>query len=161
VDTRVSRPEEGLPALNRRGAGKSMNRSNVASTAVKVFKLLEPFASDDRHRIVKAAMTLVGEPLRSDEGDDESSTGGDRQGEAKRAGGRVDAKTFFDQKEPSTKIEELAVAARFRELNDRAVTSHDREDLKKVIEGARRNFDAKELQARSEQCQGSGPVQQG
>jgi hypothetical protein len=50
------------------------------------------------------------------------------------------AQTYFDQKNPQSKIEELAVAARYRELKE-GVETHEKEDLKRVITSARRNFD--------------------
>jgi hypothetical protein len=56
-------------------------------------------------------------------------------------GGAGTAKQFFPSKQPQTKIEELAVAARFRELHHDAQV-HEKRDFQAVFKTARRNFDS-------------------
>ena len=52
------------------------------------------------------------------------------------------AKAYFDEKAPKSKIEELAVAARYREQHAKA-DANSKNEIGTVIRDARRNFDAR------------------
>lgn len=72
-----------------------------------------------------------------------------------RAGGRQTVQSYFAAKNPRTKGEELAAAARYRELNEGAESS-TRADLERVIKNARRNFDAGNFRRDLENARTSG-----
>lgn len=109
-----------------------MAKKDISSITTRVYGLLKPLESEDRQRVVAAALTLLGERARQETSDDRTSeeTG--------------TAQAYFKSKQPQTKIEELAVAARFRELQqdqqDQQV--HKKSDLQAVFKAARRNFDS-------------------
>lgn len=114
-----------------------MAKNKVLDATTGIVAILEPLESDDRARAIQAALTVLGggEPSQFRSGGGGSGTDGG-------GGGSVgDAKAYFDQKEPRTKGEELATAARFREQHADAEASTQGE-LKEVIKAARRNFDA-------------------
>jgi hypothetical protein len=111
-----------------------MTKDNIATVTLNLFNILEPLSPEDRKKVIGAVMTLFGEQAPADvsegsNGDDDSS-GDDTK----------DAMSFFNEKKPKTKGENLAVAARYRE---RTMNKHEhtKEDFKKVIKSARRNFD--------------------
>lgn len=116
------------------------NRLSKATTSV--FKLLEGLPPDDRQRILAAALTLFG-----DQGPNPSAVQGGVVSQTfamlgaapKGSLSAADARSYFDQKVPQSKIEELAVAARFREQLKGAAT-HEKSDLEDVIRAARRSF---------------------
>lgn len=99
---------------------------------------LEPLESDERKRVIQAAMTVLGE--QAAQLPTGSNDKGSSRGNGDNESGDGDAKSFFEQKAPKSKGEELATAARFRELFEDAETS-TKEELKAVIKKARRNFD--------------------
>jgi hypothetical protein len=110
----------------------------IASVTTKLYELLSPLESEDRKRVIAATLTLLGDDVQS------IPTGGSGQANQRNFGGGAnsDAGEFFKTKDPHDKGEELAVAARFREINEGTET-HERSDLESVIKGARRNFDNK------------------
>ncbi|MHB1141926.1 MAG: hypothetical protein ACYC1T_09230 [Sulfuricaulis sp.] len=113
-----------------------MTKKSIADTSAELYKLLEAFSSEERERIVRGTLTLFGDSgveLSNDGGSTSSGSSGFKVNSK-------DAKAFFDQKAPNSKIEELAVAARFRELTSQA-ERHTKEQFKEVATGARRNFD--------------------
>ena len=110
--------------------------TSISETATKLLALLEPLSADDRRRVVDGVLVLLGEPIKqgaTDRGHGHPSR------EADAAAGT--AKKFFDIKQPNSKIEELAVAARFRELRGES-ESHSKSDFEAVFRDARRNFDS-------------------
>ncbi|MFX1521790.1 MAG: hypothetical protein ACFFCD_17935 [Promethearchaeota archaeon] len=111
-------------------------KEDIASITTKIFNLLINLESDERKRVVNAALTLLGEPLSQHD----SAENGESNENASHAGELSDAKTFFHQKEPKTKMEELAVAARYRELK-LSEQVHDKNNLEEVFTKARINFD--------------------
>ncbi len=117
-----------------------MAKKSAADTSAKLFKLLEPLSSEERIRVVRGTLTLLGEDNVSDVGGRGESDGG---GQSLVRGGKAQgARGFFEQKDPKTKIEELAIAARYRETTANART-HTRQALEKVFGEARRNFDSR------------------
>ncbi len=108
-----------------------------ALTAVgKLVAVLEQCEAEDRLRAVQAALTILGD---SPSGLVSTEVGGVGVGSQRASAGE---KAYFDLKEPRTKGEELAVAARFREERENA-TESTRTDLETVIRAARRDFDTK------------------
>ena len=109
---------------------------SISETATKLLALLEPLPAEDRRRVVDGVLVLLGEPLQT------ATAGGAtlrRTHHENTALGT--AKEFFDLKKPNSKIEELAVAARFRELTADS-ESHAKADFEAVFKAARRNFDS-------------------
>jgi hypothetical protein len=110
-----------------------MPTPNVAQLPAKLYELLSPLTPEERARVVQATLILFG---------DEQTTPIEPPDKPGGSGGASpsDAGAFFDEKAPQNKGEILAVAARFRERTEKEET-HAKADLKKVITGARRNFD--------------------
>ena len=122
-----------------------MSKVNVAEIAVKLFDLLQPLEQPDRQKVIQAALVLLGEPtlppppLLGSGGHGGPPT--PIQSPAISAANNADVHKFFAEKDPHNKIEEFAVAARYRELHEGAST-HSNNHLKVLItKGARRNFD--------------------
>jgi hypothetical protein len=112
--------------------------SSISETATKLLALLEPLSAGDRRRVVDGVLVLLGETNQPTVG---AAPSLHRAGAVASGGTGGNAKEFFDAKEPNSKIEELAVAARFRELTGGA-ESHSKADFETVFKNARRNFDA-------------------
>lgn len=109
----------------------------MAQIPAKLYELLSPLSPDERTRVVQATLILFGDEVPA-------ASLPRSAAQTKIAGiasdASVDPAVFFDQKGPRNKGEELAVAARFRELHQHQ-DKHSKADLKKVITDARRNFD--------------------
>lgn len=112
-----------------------MAKARPVDVVTKIVSILEPLEPGGRARAIHAALTLLGDDQRIDP----SALGGDA-GAAGRRPPRITEKAFFDSKDPRTKSEQLAVAARYREEQENA-TASTRAELEKVITTARRNFD--------------------
>lgn len=115
-----------------------MTKNSSAEALAKIIGELEPLEAEERARIIRSICTFFGSdaPLITSQ----SSTPG---AQVTPGGGLIgsDAKTYFDRKQPKSKLEELAVAARFREETQGAEMS-SQEELKGVFNAARRTFDA-------------------
>jgi len=109
-------------------------KTKTVDAAGKIFGILEPLKPEDRGKVIQAALALLGGDVNVELG-----SGGGGAGSGGRTPG-VGEKSYFDAKEPRTKGEELAVAARYREEREHA-TASTRADLERVIRAARRNFD--------------------
>jgi hypothetical protein len=127
-----------------------MSKENIVEIAGKVCNLLQPLESLDRQRVIQASLVLLGEPttLSIPQGGSPSRLmqpiGAPTATNNLNVG---DAYQYFQQKDPHNKIECFAVAARFLEQHQSAVTC-SKDELKSVIgtKGARRNFDEKNFQ---------------
>jgi hypothetical protein len=119
-----------------------MAKSSVAIVSQKVYHLLEPLTAEERARAVQAALVLFGDnPLPSNPATAPPPAG--LASPSTGSGGSIGtASTFFVSKNPTNKGEILAVAARYRELAEKA-EEHTKEDFKKILGDARRNFDSK------------------
>lgn len=114
-------------------------KESIAAVMTKLYDILVPLESAERQRAITAALTLLGEtevstiapPAAGGDSEPQCVGGTDEMG---------DAKSFFDAKEPRSKMEELAVAAAFREQSDNH--EHSKSELEEVIKAARRNFDS-------------------
>lgn len=115
-----------------------MAQVKKADALTKIVAVLEELDAPDRTRVINAALTLFGEETTTDERIDNTRKD-DRIHRTRSA--PADEQGYFDAKDPRTKGEELAVAARYREEHESATTS-TREELEKVIRAARRNFDS-------------------
>ena len=126
----------------------SEKKESIATVTGKLFDLLEPLDSNERQKTIAAALTLLGEsPEMTMPNTGLPRTGGivPESGVGSLAQqGTPDARAFFDEKDPRSKVEELTVAARYRELYQNA-HKHTKDDLRKVIDSARRNFDDKKF----------------
>lgn len=119
-----------------------MSATKIIDVTSKLFALLEPLESGDRSRAIQAAFVLLNEALPIDAGPDGALAGRAGGPKQRTHSGDVTEKDYFALKAPESKIEELAVAAGFREEYMGASES-TREDLAGVFRAARRNFDAK------------------
>lgn len=108
-----------------------MAKKDVAAITTKLYGLLKPLESEDRQRVVGAALTLLGE----------QQTEGTSRESSQPSAATGTAEAYFKSKQPQTKIEELAVAARFRELQQDQ-QAHKKNDFQAVFKAARRNFDS-------------------
>lgn len=141
-----------------------MAKNKVLEATTGIVAILEPLESDDRARVIRAALTLVGEEElpqgRSGKGGNGTGESGGGRGGGGGGGGVGNAKAYFDQKEPRTKGEELATAARFREQHADAEAS-TKDELEKVIKAARRNFDANNFKRDLENARTKGLFNRG
>src|SRR3989338_4984424 len=112
-------------------------QKNIANASVELFKLLETYSSEERKRIIQAAVILLGDTAVPAV----QTLGNQKPFGASTVSGS--AQEFFAQKSPQNKGEELAVAARYRELTINGMEEHSKADLKAVFAEARRNFDDK------------------
>lgn len=103
-----------------------------------MYDLASTLEPDDQKKAIAALRALLGLGTSNPEGDESGDVGGSGSG----SGDAKDAAGFFSSKEPKNKGEELAVAARYRELKQDA-SEHEKEELEKVVRAARRNFDSK------------------
>ncbi len=113
-----------------------MPKPRTVDAVSKLVAILETMEKEQRGRAIRAALTLLG-----DETLEGITLPGGSITEAPSQRLQLREKEYFDQKNPRTKVEELAVAARYREERE-AAASNTQADLKNVIIAARRNFDA-------------------
>lgn len=115
---------------------------NIAAVTGNLYEILEPLESEDRKKAVAAAMMLLGESgIQAGSVDGDDADGGERNDDALDSNELRSVRAFFDAKDPQNKIEELAVAARYREQKEGA-HEHTKDDLEKAAKDARRNFDS-------------------
>jgi hypothetical protein len=121
-----------------------MGKENIVEIAGKVCSLLQPLDSPDRQRVIQATLVLLGEsqtPIIPPIGGLPPAAQPAGAPAATQSLNAANAYQYFAQKDPHNKIEEFAVAARYREEHHSANT-HSKDALKLVItKGARRNFD--------------------
>lgn len=110
---------------------------DISEVSIELYKKLSPFSQEERHRITQAVMILLGDNISQNSRPLAPGT--------KVVGAQQDhtnAPEFFAEKNPQNKGEELAVAARYRELSEEA-KEHSKADIKAVFAEARKNFDDK------------------
>ena len=120
-----------------------MVKNKILDAATRMVGLLEAMNSEDRTRVIQAVLMLLGESPIAAAAPATATLGAQAPFVPPAAASRGpigSEKAFFDLKQPANKGEELAVAARYREeaLN---ATQSTREELKAIIQAARRNFD--------------------
>jgi hypothetical protein len=119
-------------------------KSKLTEVVPKLVALLGRVEAAERGRAIQAALlTLGGESIALPPPGAGGGGGGGANnfGGGAGAGGQMTAKAYFDEKAPTNKIEELAVAARYREEHAKADTN-TKNEIGTVIKDARRNFDA-------------------
>lgn len=118
------------------------SEQSVPEVARKLYDLLEHLESADRQKAIAGAMAMLGEtqaPPTALGGEPEAVGGSGGSANPGVGGtGQMGVRQFFDSKDPRTKGEELAVAARYRELSE-DVHEHTRDDLESAIKTARRD----------------------
>src|SRR5712691_2363185 len=97
-----------------------VEKRNVVAVATELYNILEPLEPEDRQRSIAGALALLGVP-----GMIQNSVAPGTVGGASTAASTAAA--FFNQKQPNNKIEELAVAARYREIQ--GSNTHTKEQL--------------------------------
>lgn len=122
-------------------------KHDLAGITTQIHGLLHGLEPTDRQRAIAAALTLLGDvyiPAAGSGGFTAiaaaaplASPSDIRHG----SGGVMAARDFFASKDPKNKVEELSVAARYREIYESA-ENHTKEQLAQVIKAARRNFDS-------------------
>ncbi len=116
-----------------------MAKTNIAQVSLQLYELLSSLDKDERTKVIQATLILFGDteagPTKPEGGNSNQNNNTDDEGSVN------DPKKYFELKDPKNKGEELAVAARYRELKEK-VEVHTKEDLKKIITDARRNFDS-------------------
>jgi hypothetical protein len=118
-----------------------MAKTNIAQIPAKLYELLEPLDSDERAKVIQATLILFGDAPLASTLNREADDGQNGNANSDEEGSVRDPKSFFELKQPQNKGEELAVAARYRELKE-DVHVHNKEELTKVFTDARRNFDS-------------------
>jgi len=116
-------------------------RSDLGDGVAEMWKIMTRLAEEDRPLALAALRSMLGAP--SETADTPDARGPAKGGAAKSPSGNRgsgDAREFFIAKNPQSKLESLAVAARFRESHGGG-TTHSKEELQNVFVRAHRNFD--------------------
>jgi hypothetical protein len=120
-----------------------MAKKTIAEASAELFKLLEPFDSAERARMVNGTLMLLGDaqlPAAAPSQHNHQPPGVPPV----VPGGAIvftAARKFFADKAPQGVVESLATAARFFESSGGSAAL-TKEDFAAVFEGARRNFSA-------------------
>lgn len=134
-----------------------MSKPSSAEALAKIIEQLQHLDSEDRTRVMRAARTFFSESGEADQDDPPPGKNNPEDRTARQIkkplGG--DARSYFDQKKPKSKIEELAIAARFREVNHDSDAS-TQDELKAVFSAARRTFDAHNFNRDSDNARTKG-----
>lgn len=120
-----------------------MTKMSFTDVIKQCIDLLNALEDNQRDRAVASILAAIGmdaklpnnDTSRNNQGNDAQST------TTTEAGKKLTPTGFFKAKEPKNKGERLAVAARYRELHEQA-EQHNKDDLKKIHQLARQNFDA-------------------
>ena len=120
-----------------------MTEKSMAQVPAELYELLAPFSSEERIRIVQATMVLLGEQswataTSRDEAKKVETPPLEHKQEDRPEPG--DPGEFFALKKPDKKVEQFAVAARYRELRD-GVTASTVNDFEAVFSAARISFE--------------------
>jgi hypothetical protein len=121
-----------------------MAKTDISTAPQKMYKLLKSFSAEERQRVINSTLTLFGEVHTGGgaPGGGSGAGAGGSTGTGSPGGTTPTVRQFFDAKQPKGKIEELAVAARYREQYSGG-TSNTKEEFQETFKAAKRNFDAK------------------
>jgi hypothetical protein len=123
-----------------------MAKKTIADASAELYRLLEPFESGERERMVKGTLMLLGDgQLAQNISAGVTQQQGNAPASVPLKDGQVQfdrARKFFDTKQPIGVIEGLATAARFFEMHGGSAALR-KDDFKAVFDGARRNFAAR------------------
>jgi hypothetical protein len=124
-----------------------MPKTNTAEIVSNIYNLVEPLSDDERARVFAAVHALFGTAPPTEQLPPAPAPAAMQPGAQAPAAtpaparGSMTPKQYFDQKQPQTKIENLLIAGRYREIHG-GHESHTQAELRQVIRDARRNFDA-------------------
>ncbi len=119
-----------------------MAKLDPAAVTKKVYALLKGASPPERQAIVAATMTLFGEAVpHATAASNQGAGAGSGAGAGPAGGGSGGIRSFFEAKQPRTKLEELAVAARF--LEKEGGRAHSKDDFSATFAAAKRPFDAR------------------
>ena len=115
-----------------------MKSKNMAELLAKMYELLEPLDPQERSRLITSTLGLFPDsiPITNLDPQQPPSTNTFK----KTTPGVSSAAIYFEDKDPRSKVEELAIAARYREHDGHE--SHSKDDLKAVFQTSRRPFDS-------------------
>ena len=128
------------------------SNENLSGITSKVFDLLSKLNDDDRMKVIKATLTLLGTNLEGSQ-----ITKDFLIGTGKNESNNLidDEQKYFSLKDPNTKVEELAVAARYLELKN-SQHIYQRKELQNIILASRRSFDSKHYRRDIDKAKKSG-----
>ena len=140
-----------------------MAKNKVLDATNKIVAVLQSLDTEERMLAIDAALMVLGDRPRESRGTDTSGSrsngGSGRSSQTSERGNGVNVtpKSYVDEKEPENKVEELAVAARYRELYENAESS-TKDELGAVLgqKGARRNFNAQKFRRDAENARRNG-----
>ena len=117
-----------------------MSTSNIGSIAAKVFDIVSSLEKVDQLRVFKAVHALcnISDTSLIDEGQNKHTPRADSTSSVKEQS--LTPASYLAQKSPKSKIEHLAVAARYREKYEYK-SEHNKEDFIAFFSSARKNFD--------------------
>jgi hypothetical protein len=122
----------------------SDSSKNLGALSSKVYELLDGLEAAERTKVLNAVVQLFGDPVVAQPSGSGAAESGKSQmgsvGSAPQQSVPGNAQQFFVHKNPSSKGEMLAVAARYREQHS-AADGHRVEDFAKFFVEARQNFD--------------------
>ncbi len=118
-----------------------MTVDNIGVLVGKVYELLKDLSPQDITRVLGAVATLFGNDPVPVPGNATHSPRDSLPLPRVETGNLSDPVGYFAAKDPKNKQEELAVAARFREIV-RGDQKHSKKDFENIFGEARRNFDA-------------------
>jgi hypothetical protein len=135
---------------------KGKRRANPVGVVSRLVAMLTPLAVADRGKAIRAALTLLGDDAQDalDLGGGGGNVGGAGGGGGMR-GPVPKEQAYFAAKSPRTKIEELAVAARYREERESAQSS-TKSELAAIFKEARKNFDPRNYRRDLENARTAG-----
>jgi hypothetical protein len=116
-----------------------MAKTDVAKQTSKLYALLKDASPEERQTIIAATLTLFREVLPTTAVSSITNAGAGTPASPTAVSGQGSIRAFFDSKDPQNKLEQLAVAARHRELN--GATSNGRDEFKAAFLAAKRPFD--------------------
>jgi hypothetical protein len=114
-----------------------MKKVSVGDLASQIYSLLEELTAEERSRVLAATSMLFGDQVSLSQPTAQKSSFAEVGQRANQVGG---VKEYFEDKQPKSKIEEMVIAARYRELN--GFESNSKEDFKNVMQEGRRYFDS-------------------
>src|SRR6185437_16839751 len=110
-----------------------VKKSAVSDVLKNVIEQLDSLDTEELSRVIRAIQVYFGQSAAPASGDAYVGEGDGAALKRPPSG----AAAFFDRKQPKTKLEELAVAAKYREEAESAETS-SQEQLKAIFDSARR-----------------------
>lgn len=112
--------------------------ASLGELSNQIYTLLAPLTEAERAKVLRATKALFGDEMDSEL--ESVSPKSDRPAGQMTTPTGEGAQEFFAVKTPKSKVEMLAVAARYREVNKFGDT-HSVEELAKIFGEARQNFD--------------------